>query len=328
MKPFIKKNKSLYIPKAYWLLSVFSYILFPVLYIVDKLLVKAYKHVPEQLQPIFIIGAPRSGSTIIYQSITNSLNTVYPNNLTRHFYRNFFSIQLISNYIYKNKPHNNFNSTYGRTYIGGLNAPSEVSGFWYKYLPQKNEYLSVSEVSSKSMNAIRNTIHSISYQIQAPIIFKNQRNTQRLKILASLFPNAKIIIVKRNPANNALSILKAREDFKTPQNEWWSVKPKNHKELEHMPIEERIMNQLYSIEKEIHNSKYLFKKNNIVTIQYDQFCRNPNACIENIITQFGLRKFRKKIKVIPPAIKTNYNKEHSSLINLAHNFDWQSYQNP
>ena len=40
------------------------------------------KKTPQKLNPIFIIGAPRSGSTLLYQVLTHRYKFIYLNNFT------------------------------------------------------------------------------------------------------------------------------------------------------------------------------------------------------------------------------------------------------
>ena len=89
----------------------------------------------EKAFPVFIIGAPRTGSTFLYQSITNSLDVAYIDNLVELFYDSFCAGFFISKALYGNKPHNNFVSYHGNTRrLGGLHAPSECGAFWYRWL--------------------------------------------------------------------------------------------------------------------------------------------------------------------------------------------------
>ena len=60
--------------------------------------IKKYSNKPLKHQPVFIIGAPRTGSTILYQTLTNELDILYINNLTCKFNKNIFFWFLVEQY--------------------------------------------------------------------------------------------------------------------------------------------------------------------------------------------------------------------------------------
>ena len=49
-----------------------------------------YRDFKPKYQPIFIIGAPRTGSTILYQTITNQLDVLYIDNMICALNKNLF----------------------------------------------------------------------------------------------------------------------------------------------------------------------------------------------------------------------------------------------
>ena len=53
----------------------------PIISIFESLKIKKYATKEPEYQPVFIIGSPRSGSTILYQLITNYLDVLYVDNL-------------------------------------------------------------------------------------------------------------------------------------------------------------------------------------------------------------------------------------------------------
>src|SRR6056297_1278708 len=95
----------------------------PVIHFFERDKIKSYGSQPLKHQPVFIIGAPRTGSTILYQALTNLYDVLYIDNLVCRFHRNLFLGFRVSNRIYGAKPHNSFSSYHGRT--RGGHSPSE-----------------------------------------------------------------------------------------------------------------------------------------------------------------------------------------------------------
>ena len=66
-------------------------------------------------QPTFIIGAPRSGSTILYQALTNAYDVAYFDNVACTLHRNPLAGFALSRVMFGDRPHDSFTSTHGTT---------------------------------------------------------------------------------------------------------------------------------------------------------------------------------------------------------------------
>ena len=219
-------------------------------------------------QPVFIIGAPRTGSTILYQTITNQLDLLYIDNLSCRFNKNLFFGFWLSNKIFNNLAHNCFKSKHGDTSTCGNHAPSECGNFWYRWLSKENHFIQEEQITEKMVKEITEEITAVTNYFNKPVLFKNLNAGQRLRLLKKCFPEAKFIFVKRDPLFTAQSILKAKRKIKIADNTFWSVKPKNYKELGKLETYEQIVKQIYFIEKQIINDIKLFPQENILTIDY------------------------------------------------------------
>jgi len=232
--------------------------------------------------PVFIVGAPRTGSTFIYQSITNSLGVFYIDNLMDVLYRNVLLGAYLSTRLFKNKPHNCFKSFYGNTFKYGMHAPSECGDFWYQWLPRGQYFAGEEAMNEEQKKTLRDTVYSILNKYDKPFVFKNLSNSLRLRMLSEVFPEAKVIFVKRDPLSTALSILRARRKFKVRNDELWSIKPPNYKYIESLNEYEMIVKQIYSIEKQIFEDKELFSDKNFMNIHFESFCKDPKKAMERI----------------------------------------------
>lgn len=273
------------IKKIGWLAVIWSIIaklLSPILWLLEKACLSKKCKIKDWQQPIFIVGAPRSGSTILYQYLTHYLDFLYPDNLACHFHQHFFSGFWLSHLFYKNRPHHSFSSQHGRTYHEGMHAPGEAAGYWYRWFPRDRDFVEADELSSDTQQKLRQSIFQISAYCQKPIVFKNLNNGQRLRALQQIFPKARIILIKRNALDNATSILKARKKDGILAHHWWSVRPKNFEELLLKEEEEMVKSQIYLIEKEILESLLLFPKNQVLTVEYEDFCHHPQKLLEQV----------------------------------------------
>jgi len=225
----------------------------------------------EEYAPIFIIGSPRTGSTIVFEHLSNELNILYTNNLTWKFYKNFLFSFILSDKIYKNRPHNCFESNHGATLSCGWNAPSECGTFWRRWIDVDNKnFYDADDLNDTQKNEIKNEIERVIKYFDKPILFKNLINGQMIRVLIDIFPNAKFIFVKREPLLTAQSILKAKRKNGMRDNDYWSIKPKNYSTLKEIDNPyEQIIKQIYYIEKQIIEDAKLLPKDNFLTLNYE-----------------------------------------------------------
>ena len=125
--------------------------------------------------PIFIMGLPRSGTTMIENLICSSENKIVKGDETGVMGKVFFSKNIISNY-----DDNNLNINFDFDNNGLQNLENLVL----------NQYKQVGIDTSKSFTD------------------KSLENFLYIKILSKIFPKAKFIYCKRNYAANLLGILK------------------------------------------------------------------------------------------------------------------------
>jgi len=230
-----------------------------------------YARQPLKYQPVFIIGAPRTGSTILYQTLTNQLDVLYIDNLICRFDKTLFFGFWLSDKLFKNKAHNCFSSNHGDTSKCGLHAPSECGSFWYRWLPTDRHFIDYDDITDEMVDEIRKEITAIINYYDKPIVFKNLNMGQRLRLLKKCFPESKFIFIKREPLFTAQSILKAKRKIGIKDNEFWSVMPKNIKVLEQLNSYEQIVKQIFYIEKQIEKDKSLFKSKSFLDLDYRQF---------------------------------------------------------
>lgn len=258
-------------PKNYirFILNNILILLTPVIKLWEKKYLNKYGDLPLKHQPIFIIGAPRTGSTILYQAITNQFDVLYVDNLVCRFDKNFFFGFWLSDMIFKQKAHNCFKSKHGDTTECGWHAPSECGSFWYRWLPQDRHFIDYNDIDEKIVEEIRQEISAVINYFNKPIVFKNLNMGQRMRLIKKAFPNAKFIFAKREAIFTAQSILKAKRKLGLKDNDFWSIMPKNINELQILDNGyEQIIKQIYFLERQIFEDKKLFNKDNFLIVDY------------------------------------------------------------
>ncbi len=316
-------------PKNYirFALNKILTLLIPIIRRWEMKYIKKYSNQPLKHQPVFIIGAPRTGSTILYQTLTNQLDVLYVDNITCRFDKNFFFGFWVSDKLYKQKAHNCFKSNHGDTTKCGLHAPSECGGFWYRWLPTNKHFIDYEDITDEMVKKIREEITTVINYFDKPIVFKNLNAGQRLRLLSRCFPKAKFIFMKRESIFTAQSILKAKRKVDIADNEFWSVMPKNYKILEKLNSYEQIIKQIYYIERQIIEDSKLFTKDSFLSIDYKDLGNNFNDTFErckNFINVENKNYFEKAdIKLTEKLIlnESEVNKLNKEIKKL----DWKNY---
>lgn len=304
-----------------------SGLLSPLISVFESIFYEKYGIFEERFPCIFIIGAPRTGSTITYEFLTNELDLLYVDNLVCRFYKNFFFGFFLSNLLFGNKPHNCFSSDYGNTEKFGLHAPSECGNFWYRWLPTEYHFIDHKDITANMINEIGKEIRTVINFFEKPLIFKNLNAGMRIRLISKIFKNAKYIVVNRNPSDVAISIFRARKKFS--QNKWWSIMPPNYRELMRYPIWAQAVLQVYFINKQIfHDLEKYSDPENWIKINYEEFIKNPHETL-NLLEKFiGYNKKRNdkvaQIKIEKPKTSVIYEDEQK-IKKLSESLDWEKY---
>jgi len=303
----------------------------PIIDIIEKSKIRKYASEGERQQPIFIIGAPRTGSTILYQIITDIFDVLYTNNLIDILNKNFYFAFWLSSKLFHNKPHNCYTSYFGDTWHCGIMAPSECGSFWYRWLPDEKHFIRKNEISKKSVNEIRNNIFSVINKYNKPLLLKNINAGLRMEFISEIAPNAKFIFIKRNPLYTAQSILLVRKKIYNDESKWWSLMPKNYIELKDLDFCEQVVKQIYYIEKQIFEDSRLFPAKNFMKINYSEFCNNFYEIIDKLHSFIG-RSVKKRDSVKKVELKfseTQYidNITFNKIKNEVDKLDWINYLN-
>lgn len=289
-----------------------------------------YAYFPPEHSPIFIIGAPRTGSTILNQLITNYFEVTYISNLADVFYKNLpFGIYL-SNKLYHNQPHKTTTSRYGNTRYLGMNAPSEGGDFWYRWLPKEKHFIDFDEVDKTDIEEIRATIFSIINYWHRPLLFKNLNMGQRMRLIHEITPHAKFVWIKRNPLYTAQSILLARRALGILPGQLWSVRPINAAHLTTLDEIPQAVQQIYSLERQIFQDKSLFPAANFIEISYETLCSQTKDKMDKLSEFFGKNVLWQDFDNQSSPTYQDYRKvnqdEFDHLTRVVQQYNWRTYE--
>ncbi len=231
--------------------------------------------------PIFFLGAPRSGSTLAVQVITDALDVGYISN--RH--AQFFGAPGIAEKIFRpvrKRPGSNYCSNHGTT--AGWHAPAECGEWWYRFFRRLPAYVQLDEVDEKKMYAFRRSVAALINAFDRPIIFKNLYASLRIQAIAHYLPESLFIVTNRNEVDNGHSLLEARLKTFGSYETWWSMEPPRVEQLKKLAPHEQVVEQIRHIHETIERDLELSKvqSSRRFDLSYEDFCESPKSEINKI----------------------------------------------
>lgn len=190
-------------------------------------------------KPIFIIGCPRSGTTLTLRTmaiheelawVSNYVN-LFPNNIYFTIFNRIYNISLLGKYLYKNINQRQRTSFDNLKEI--VSSPVEPWRFWNNYLQKfqwqrqgninpRRRY--TTDLKSGEIERIRNVVGKM-IKLQGKTRFLSKyTDFPRIQYLSKAFPDAKFIHVLRSGYAVAASYTRKMEKqkFNTwDEREWW-----------------------------------------------------------------------------------------------------------
>jgi hypothetical protein len=238
---------------------------------------------PQRIPPIFIIGVPRSGSTLLYQLLIQHFYFTYINNLQSFFYGSPLTVAKFCGRILAAPPVNKkLDSKFG--YISGVFSPSEAGTMFRKWFGETD----FSDPALRtSPEIVRSTIQCLSSLGSAPFIAKNLYNSLRLATISSLFPEAFFVWIRRDPLYTSQSLINMRRKLQGSDEIWVSVKPPSYKQLLTYAPFEQVVRQIKEIEDYI---RHIFDRNeapHYCLVDYENLCEHPNKTLSAIRNDYN-----------------------------------------
>ena len=218
---------------------------------------------------LFIFGLPRSGTTLLAQLLFHCLDVGYINNLIARFWKAPLQGIRLSKLLLKGHRHTSFESQYGVT--PGLTDSHEFGYFWTRWL---GDGLHLKTYDRVRWQELRYWLRQIALTFDRPVLYKNVLVGMQLKGMFEICADSLFIRVVRDPVDNALSILKGREERFGDRNHWWSIRPPGYEKWLDLSYYDQIALQVTEINK-LHDAGIAENNIPVITVNYSELCGNP-----------------------------------------------------
>lgn len=234
---------------------------------------------PMAYPPVFIVGAPRSGSTLLMQLLASGLEIGYMSNAHCRWHSAPAMFER-RNHPATDGPDSAFESRYGRT--DGSAGPAECGDYWYRFFPRSPHY--AREVDATTQRRLRSSLGRFGDAWQRPTVWKNLYCSLRLRPIAAAVPEALFIVISRDLADNARSLLAGRMKMHNAYDTWFSAEPPNVDELRHLPPADQVVQQVRSVLSTIDADARVIGRDRFVEISYEDVCARPADAVNQIAT--------------------------------------------
>lgn len=252
--------------------------LHPIIKPFEKHVIAKYGSAESCKYPVFIVGSPRSGSTILYQMVTYSIDCIYIDNFICPWHHTIYAGFYLSDIVFREKSHANFSSRYGNT--SSWTSPSECQGLWYNWFPKDHDHVDLEDIDSNTITSLKITVTALLNRYKRNLVIKNLSCGHRIRVLSKVFPNAKFINIKRDPFFTVQSLLLARRSLSIADDGWWSVKPKNYEDLINLPLVEKLVAQVYFNECQIEEDLRGLQESNVYSVNYECYQEQFDGVLE------------------------------------------------
>jgi hypothetical protein len=229
---------------------------------------------PEDTEPgaVFLLGAPRTGSTIVYQTCALLFGLPFIANVTNDY---FASTPIVGLALQKAHPVPvGTSSRFGKT--EGAFQPSEGSAVMMHWFGggHPSQSASTSILPGRAQHLAR-TLAAAQKLFGKPLMVKNAWNCFRVAWLARSLPHVRFMWIRRDIADAAASDLEARYATKRSPHGWNSATPSNYEELRRRPPIEQVVENQFEFNRAIGEALHANADGRYTGFWYEDFVLDP-----------------------------------------------------
>lgn len=247
-----------------------------------------------RLPAVFVVGCPRSGTTLAYQWLAASGLFTYPTNFTARFPTVPWLAERVQRLLRDPACDcngeltletaagaGNFHSRLGKT--KGPFAPHEFWYWWRRFLPEGETHaLDAGQLARVDTARLLRELAAWEAVLDKPVLMKGLILDWNLPWLARLLPRAVFVHVRRDPLATMQSLLGAREDFFGHTADWYSFRPPEYPRLQQLDPVRQVAAQVFHTARAVSAGLAGLPASRRLEVAYADLCRAPAAVHEGL----------------------------------------------
>ena len=246
---------------------------------------------------VLVVGAPRSGTTVLVQWLQASGAFGVPTNFMARFAgapglaARLQQALFNPAFAYGDQladlaaAPGGFESDLGKT--RGALAPNEFFFFWRRHLGQAAiEPLGQERVAATDWPRLRAELGAVESGLELPVALKGLMVQYDLPAVAERFPEALFLHVEREPFFNAQSLLRSRRKFHGDEASWYSSRPPGSEQLDGVDPIEQVAGQVQLDIGAVRAGLESLPSERWLRVSYEEFCRDTTPLWDALVGRF------------------------------------------
>jgi hypothetical protein len=248
---------------------------------------------------VFVVGPPRSGTTLLLQVLTRTRAFTYPDHVVARLPGDPAAGVLVSRSLRAQFPEAvagpagdaPARSDYGVT--AGLFEPHEFGYFWSRVFDfSRGHALSAAQLDAADWPGLHAALRAMHAAGGGhPLLFKIVPLSMHVDALAARLPGAVFLTCHREPVDVALSMYRAREARYGDPTVWWSVRPRGHEAMAALPPVASVAAQLSGFLEAMASALARVPAGRRFELPFEPLCAAPGptlAALDAFLTGHGL----------------------------------------
>ncbi len=227
--------------------------------------------------PVFILGVPRSGTTLLYQAMARSMDFSVITNLMALAPRFMLRLAPFSNARAPGKDTLLLPGSYG--FLPGLHGLSEAGKVMEKwFLPGS---------SPRHRRQVRQMFAGMTERTGRPVLVKSLSLATRIHEVAETVPEARLVILRRNPRFVVQSLMRGLSDPNVAADQWEGIRPPGYSDFADTTIVRRTAWQVAELTKILGRAQDYFQAERVSRLTYENLCVNPREELARLAAGLG-----------------------------------------
>lgn len=234
-----------------------------------------------QAPPCFIIGPPRSGTTLLYEAMVTRFAMAFISNAAHRFHATPLAASWLCRRAIRDW-RGSFTSSMG--HIDGWASPNEGGWVWRHWLAD-GDWTDGADLPESAIAGARRLTTGMAAVLGGPFLNKNVMHSNRLLAMHRIWPDARYLVVRRDVTDTARSIVRALGAGAGPEvgGGWRSVRPRLAPQWEGRSLAARSMAQAIGVYRDIAEDAPAVGAERFHEVDYAALCADPAAAFAGIV---------------------------------------------